>query len=60
MKYRVFATYSVALYADIEANSSEEAFDKALDMDGADFVECSLGDWHIESDPEPITEEMAL
>lgn len=52
-KYRVYANYTVELYADIEADSSQEAYEIARDMDGSDFTECDyLGDWHIESDPE--------
>ena len=58
-KFRVYATYSVCLYADIEAEDSQDAWEKAIDLDGSNFVECSLGDWTIESDPEEITEEIA-
>ena len=53
-KYRVYANYTVSLYADIEAEDSQDAYEKAKDMDGGDFVECSLGDWHISADVERV------
>lgn len=59
-KYRIHATYTVCLYADVEAKSSEDAFYKGIDMDGSDFIETNLGDWTIESDPELIEESEAI
>lgn len=53
-KFRVYATYEVCLYAEVDAKDEQEAYEKAKEMDGGDFVECSLGDWHIESDVDLI------
>lgn len=53
--FRVFATYEAAVYADVEAESSQEAYEKAQLMDGADFKEYELGLWQIEPDPVEIT-----
>ncbi len=47
-KFRVYATYSVLLYADIEAKDEHEAFNKGVELDGADFIEVTLGDWNID------------
>lgn len=55
-QYRVYATYVVSLSALVEAESSQEAYEKAKDMDGSEFAECGLGDWTIEADPQ-IEEE---
>lgn len=51
-KFRVFATYETALYADIEAASADDALAIAENMDGGDFKEYQLGQWQIE--PEAI------
>ena len=57
-KFRVDATYTVTLYAIVEAETSQDAYELAKDMDGGDFRECGeLGDWHIESDPQLVTWE---
>lgn len=53
-KYQVYATYTVCLTAEVEADNSQDAFEKAKEMDGSEFQECSLGDWVIEADPELI------
>ena len=47
--YRVKAKYITYLYADIKANSEEEAWDKAEEMDGGEFTEEDTYDdsWEI-------------
>ena len=48
-KFKVKASYVTTCYAEIEAESVEDAFNKALDMDGGLF-EASIDndDWHID------------
>lgn len=36
--YRVRARYTCHCYVDVEANSEEEAWDKAEELDGGDFT----------------------
>lgn len=51
-QYKVTASYTVYCYARIEANSEDEAYALAKQMDGGDFeVEPDMGqsDWHIDS-----------
>ena len=36
--YRVYARYTNHCYIDIKANSEEEAYDKASEIDGGDFI----------------------
>ena len=36
--YRVYARYTNHCYVDVEANSEEEAYDKASEIDGGDFI----------------------
>ena len=48
--YRVNVTMTTELFADIEAESQEEAEEIADNMDGASFQEYPLsGGWHISS-----------
>jgi hypothetical protein len=49
--YRVTASYITYCYAEVEAESEDEAFDLARDMDGGEFDSDSNedGDWNIES-----------
>lgn len=56
-KFRVYANYTVSLYADVEAEDSQEAYELARDMDGSEFTEWDAGDWHIESDPDLLEED---
>ena len=52
--FRVYATYETVLYTEVQAKNEQEAYEKAKDMDGGDFVECSFGDWHISADVERV------
>jgi hypothetical protein len=52
--FRVYATYETVLFTEIEADDEQSAFEKAKDIDGGDFTECSLGDWHVSPDVELI------
>lgn len=36
--YRVYARYTNHCYVDVEANSEEEAYNKATEIDGGDFI----------------------
>ncbi len=56
MKYRVFATVIENPYVDVEAESPEEAMEKAEEMDGGDFNPDPHGDWQITS-ARPLTTE---
>jgi len=49
-KYRVYASYVVELYYDLEAESTEDAYDKAYHVDGGDYtrIENNDGGWQIE------------
>lgn len=51
-KYRVFASYVVSLSTLVEADSSQDAYEKAKDLDGSEFYQCGYGDWTIDSDPQ--------
>ena len=46
-KLRAYAVYEVELFADIEAEDEDAAWDIAIDMDGGDFLEASEGNWRI-------------
>ena len=46
-KFRAFAVYEVELFADIEAEDEDTAWDIANDMDGGNFLEMSEGGWRI-------------
>ena len=43
--YRVYAKYVTKCYIDVEANSEEEAYEKAEEADGGDFVIGVDRDW---------------
>jgi hypothetical protein len=48
-KYRVYASYVVELYVDVEAESIDEAYDKAYNIDGNDYTRTeNNGDWQID------------
>lgn len=48
-KYKVRASYQAMCEAVIEANSLDEAYDLAKELDGGMFdTECDPDDWHIE------------
>jgi hypothetical protein len=47
--YRVIASYVVEVYCDIEAESKDEAWDKAYHLDGGDYKPTNNGgDWQID------------
>ena len=50
-QYRVYAEYTSRCYVDVEANSEEEAKDKAAEIDGGEFISCEglddVYDWEI-------------
>jgi hypothetical protein len=48
-KYRVWASSTTYSYAFVEAETEEEAIDKAGQMDGSDFIESDQKDWDIYS-----------
>jgi hypothetical protein len=47
--YRIEASSVEYLYADIEAETEDEAWDIAYKTDGGDFKRYSGGDWQIDS-----------
>jgi hypothetical protein len=48
MRYKVYATMSVELETEIEADSLEEAWEKARETDGAEFKEIDgSGAWNV-------------
>lgn len=49
MRYRINVIMETDLVAYVEADSEDEAWKKAEDMDGADFTEDGDGDWRITS-----------
>lgn len=46
--YRVYAKYVTKCYIDIEAESEEEAYEKAEEADGGDFIQGVDRDWQSE------------
>jgi hypothetical protein len=51
-KYKVWAKNITYHYAFIEAADDEAAYDKALNMDGSDFIDGNHIDWQIYSTEE--------
>jgi hypothetical protein len=51
-KYKVWAKQITYPYALIEAEDDEQAWDKALAMDGSDFLDGNHIDWDIYSTEE--------
>jgi hypothetical protein len=49
--YKVTASFTTYCYANVEAESEEEAYAIAIEMDGGDFTTDSMssGDWSIDS-----------
>ena len=48
-KYRVYASYVVELYVDVEAESIDDAYDKAYNIDGGDYIRTGNdNDWQID------------
>ena len=54
-KYRVWASTTTYSFAYVEAETEEEAIDKAGEMDGSDFIETDHNDWDIYSATEVET-----
>ena len=50
--YKVWARSVSHVYALIEAENHEEAWEKAKDMDGSDFIDSGHGDWDLVSTEE--------
>jgi len=50
--FKVWARSVSHVYAMIEAASHEEAWEKAKDMDGSDFIDSGHGDWDLVSTEE--------
>jgi hypothetical protein len=48
-KYKAIARNISYYYVYVEADDDEKAWDKAMDMDGADFIDADSGDWDIVS-----------
>ena len=51
-KYKVWAKSTTYLYAYVEAEDDSQAWDKALAMDGSEFIDGNHIDWQIESTEE--------
>jgi len=47
--YKVWARDIAYHYAFVEAVDRDEALDKALDMDGSEFIHSNKTDWQIDS-----------
>lgn len=47
-KFRVLASYRVYLAMEIEADTKEDAWDEAIEADGADFDRLDESDWAID------------
>jgi hypothetical protein len=47
-KFRVLASYRVYLAMVIEAETKEDAWDEAIEADGADFDRLDESDWEID------------
>jgi len=46
--YRIMASYTAYCEVLIEADSEDDAYDKARDMDGGSFDSQGYGDWSID------------
>jgi hypothetical protein len=46
--FRVYATYVVEVYCDIEAESKDDAWDKVYTLDGGDYSSPLELDWKID------------
>lgn len=46
--YKITACYYTYVTAEVEAETEEQAYEMAREMDGGDFKQSGeLGDWHI-------------
>jgi hypothetical protein len=50
--YKVWARSVSHVYALIEAENHEDAWEKAKEMDGSDFIDSGHGDWDLVSTEE--------
>jgi hypothetical protein len=48
-RYKVMATHTTYVVAYVEAATSEEAWELAINLDGSDFDDSGFGDWDIYS-----------
>ena len=46
-KYKVTAQYTQYLYGYVEAESDEQAWELAINLDGSTFEESHFGDWDV-------------
>jgi len=46
--YQVLASYTTYCTVFIDAETQDEAYDKATEMDGGDFKQDGYGDWNID------------
>jgi len=46
-RYRIYAAYDTYCEAEIEAESEDQAYDIAKQMDGGEFISRDSGDWRI-------------
>lgn len=54
MKFRVLAECTEYFYIEVEADSRDEALEKAEEIDGGDYNYDCCGQWYI-TDATPIT-----
>lgn len=47
--YKVMAQYTTYVYTLIEAESDEQAWEAAINLDGGDFKDSGFGDWDVYS-----------
>jgi hypothetical protein len=46
-KYTVTASYTTYVYAEIEAEDDEQAWEQAHELDGSEFKDSGAGDWDV-------------
>lgn len=51
-KFRVWAQSISDVYIDVEAETKEEAIEKADAADGGEFIDSNQGDWKLWRDPD--------
>lgn len=47
--YKVLASHTTYVYAFVEAENKDEAYQIALNMDGGEFKTTHEGDWNIDN-----------
>ena len=60
--FKVRAYITSTLYAIVEANDEEEAYELAKDLDGAEFIPNRIldDDWELSTDPHEIGDDPEL